>query len=346
MQINTDYFLPAELTGYVRAALADQPANRFQLARWLPHRNVDDLEYRFNKGAGGLIEAAAYRAFDAESPVSSRPGLTRVTGELPPISRKIRLGEYDRLRQRANPSATVRAALLTDAERLTQQIAARFEVARGDALVNGSLTISENGVSATVDFGRVGTHSTSAGIAWSTTASAVPLANMLAWRKVYVATNGEPPGACLFSDTVLGYLLLNDAMRALDSTLVGSPSILTVDKLQAIMRAHGLPPFYIYDTQVKVNGSATRIIPENVFLFLPAPVDPNDEQGTQLGASLWGTTAESLDARYGLAGGAEPGIVAGIYDTDNPIALWTNAAAIGLPILANPDLTLKATVAA
>lgn len=346
MQINTDYHLPADITGYVREELANYPQNRFQLARWLPRRQVDDLEFRFSKGAGGLIEAASYRAFDAEAQVSKRPGLTRVTGELPPISRKIRLGEYDRLRQRANPDANVRAALLTDAERLTQSIEARYEVARGDAMVHGSLTIEENGVSATVDFGRSGSHSVTAAIAWSTTGSAVPLTDLITWQQVYVDTNGEPPGAMIMSTKVLGYMLRNSDLRSDLSSLAGTPSILTRAQLAALFDAHGLPPIYVYDAQVKLAGVATRIIPENVVLFAPTPTDPNDEQGTQLGASLSGTTAQSLDPRFGLAPGEEPGLVAGVYDTADPPAVWTLVAGIGLPILANPDLTLKAQVAA
>jgi hypothetical protein len=43
--------------------------------------------------------------------------------------------------------------------------------------------------------------------------------------------------------------------------------------------------------------------------------------------------------------GEEPGIVAGSYEDEDPIALWTKASAIGLPILANPDLSMVADVA-
>src|SRR5688500_3455085 len=100
MLLSNEYIDPAELTGYVRAALADLEQNRFTLSRHLPTVAVDDLEYRFTRGGQGLTEAATIRAYDAESPIGARPGTSRVSGELPPISRKIRLGEYDRLRSR------------------------------------------------------------------------------------------------------------------------------------------------------------------------------------------------------------------------------------------------------
>src|SRR5262245_44638536 len=129
MLLNTDYILPAQLTGYVRAGLADQPVNRFALAQWLPNRPIDDLEYRYDKGGEGLIEAAKIRSYDGESGIGKRPGVTRVTGELPPISRKIRLGEYDRLRQRQEPDATIRNRIMDDGMRMARAVAARVELA-------------------------------------------------------------------------------------------------------------------------------------------------------------------------------------------------------------------------
>jgi hypothetical protein len=345
MLLNTDYILPAELTGYVREAMADQPANQFQLARWLPNRMVDDLMYRFARGTGGLTEAAEYRAYDAESPIGGRKGIQRVTGELPPISRKIRLGEYDRLRQRRDPNALIRNGLLTDSETMSRQVAARIELARGDALVNGSVTINENGVAATADFGRSGAHSVTAATLWSDTANAKPLEDLLSWQDTYTDTNGVPPGAIVFSRPVLGYVLRNAELRSDAATVAGTPSIITQTVLTALLQAHGLPPFYVVDERVSVVGTSTRVIPATVALLLPEPVDPNDEAGTQLGATMWGTTAESLDPSYQLAEGDEPGLVAGVYSTQDPIALWTKAAGIALPVAANPDLSFKAVVA-
>lgn len=344
MLLNADYIEPVELTGYVREAQLNLPDNQFQLARWLPNRAIDDLEYRFTRGGEGLIEAATFRAYDAESPIGHRPGLTRVSGELPPISRKIRLGEYDRLRLR-QADDNIREGILTDAERMTRAVSARMELARGDALVNGSITISENGVVATVTFGRTSGHTVSAATPWSTIATATPLADMLSWQQTYITTNGVAPGAMVMSTTVLTYMLRNAEIRALVGSTLGSPSRVSQAALRGILDDHGLPPWYIVDEQINVNGSATRPIPVDKFLFLPAPVDPDAFDGTELGAALWGTTAESLDPRYGLAEGERPGIVAGAYSTEDPIAIWTKAAGIGLPVLANPDLSFTADVA-
>lgn len=343
MLLNQDYITPAELTGYVREAIADFDRNQFTLARWLPRNEVDDLQYRFTRGGEGLVDAATFRAYDAESPIGARPGLTRVTGELPPISRKIRLGEYDRLRQRRVDGA-IRTAILSDAERMARAVAARLELARGEALYRGQLSIAENGVVATVDFGRAAGHTVAPGTLWSTVATATPLADLLSWRDTYINANGQAPGALLMSTTVLGYLLRNAEIRALAATVAGTPSIVSQTTVNAVFAAYGLPPIEVYDAQVRVNGSAARVIPVDRVVMLPAPGDPDSPDSSDLGATLHGTTAESMEPEFGLSG-VEPGIVAGAYSTKDPVAVWTKAATIALPVLANPDLTLAADVA-
>lgn len=346
MLLNTDYVDPTELTGYARAAAQDWEINRFTLSRWLPHRTIDDLLFRFTQGGEGLTEAATFRAFDAESPIAARPGVTRVTGELPPISRKIRLGEYDRLRDARASDQRIREALLDDAARMARAVAARLELARGEALVTGQLALSENGVTGTVNFGRAGGHTVTAAILWSTVATAVPVQDLMSWQQTYIDANGEPPGALVTSTQVLGYLLRNAEIRGLLAANGVTPSVATESGLNSVLQAYGLPSLYTYDARVNVNGAATRPVAVNKLLMLPAPVDPNSVDGTDLGAVLLGTTAESMELGYGLAGGVEqPGLVAGAYATQDPVALWTKAACIGLPVLANPNLSFAATVA-
>jgi hypothetical protein len=341
MFLNTDYIDPAELTGYARAALADIDQNQFTLSRWLPNQLVDDLEYRFTRGgAEGLLEAATFRAYDTEARMARRPGISRVTGELPPISRKIRLGEYDRLRQR-KLEAKVGDQIFSDAERVVRAIAARLELARGQALVTGAVTLNEDGVVASVDFGRNAGHTVTlaGGDLWSATATATPIEDLLGWVETYKANNfGVAPGAILISTQVLSLLVRNAEVRAFITNGQPGPAIVTRDALQAVLTAHGLPTIYTYDAQLKPdNGVATRVIAADKVLLLPAPGD------SSAGATLYGTPAESFEPDFGLAG-EEAGIVSGVYKSVDPVALWTLASAIALPILGQPDLTFVADV--
>ena len=342
MQLFTEYATPAELTGYAREALRDREENQFSLNRWLPNDTVNDLVYRFNKGGGGLVEAAVYRAYDAESDIGSRAGAARVTGELPPISRKMPVGEYEQIRMRNvdTQASELRDAMEADSVKLVSAIAARIELARGDALFNGSVTIAENGVSAGVNFGRKAEHSVAVATSadqWQNPETAPAYDQLQTWLDVYNDTNGDLPAFTLMSRKIYNFLRRNRQLRELAYRGASSaPNVLTRDDLNNILGDFDIPPVQIYDAKVSVAGTATRVTPEDKILFLPA-------QGEAAGKTLWGVPVEANDPRYGLQGDGA-GVAVGGYKSEDPQTLWTRATAIALPVLAAPDLTFVADV--
>lgn len=337
MQLIDEFATPAELTGYARAALADRPENDFGLDRWLPNRTINDLSYRFTRGGGGLTEAATFRAYDASSDVGVRPGGARVSGELPPISRKIPVGEYERIRRRNidTQNAEIRDAMLDDGVRLARQIEARMELARGEAIFNASVVLNENGVQASVDFGRAAGHTVTAGTVWSNVSADV-IGDFQTWLEAYNDANGGDPDSVLISRAIWTALKRNTQLRGLSTTGATAPTVLTDSLLAAILADHGIPPLVRYDAKVNVGGVSTRITPNDKLAFLPA-------QGDALGQTLWGVPVEADDARYGLAGD-EAGIAVGAYKTEDPQTVWTRATAIALPVVAAPDLSFVADV--
>ena len=341
MLLNTDYIYPVELTGYVRQALMDFNLNKFTLSQFLPNETTDDIVYRMLTGGTGLAEAGSYRTWDAESKIGRTQPLSRLYGELPPISQKVRLSEYDRIRSRKLTDEKVREQIFNDADTVADQVATRLEVARGDSIVNGTITLAEAG-GAVIDYGRSPTHSVTAATPWTSTTSDI-LSDLMSWRDTYLATNGVEPGALLGSRRVWNLMLRSQAVRNQVFPGANQPSIVTQTSLNEMFAAQGIPPFTMYQAQVLVNNVATKIIPDNVVVMLPAPVGPNDMGGTQLGATLWGPTSESFEPEYGVTDD-EPGIVAGAYKEDDPVALWTKAAAVAIPTLANPNLSFKAVV--
>jgi hypothetical protein len=333
-----DLVEPDVLVEYTRMLTFPQ----FSLDRWLPNRNIRDIEYRFNKAALQDQDVAPYRAFDAEAAIGKRQGISRVSGELPPISKKMRLGEESRLRLemlRGGDRAPVINQLFDDAAMMTRAVQARIEQARGQALYTGTVVINENGVQATIDFGMAADHKPTAAASWATAGTDI-LTDLLTWRDKYVADTGEQPGVILTSTKVMGYLQRNVPFREL--TVAGgatAPTIITQETIAAILRAHGLPPIVAYDTTVRVDGVATRVIPDDKVLFLPAT------GGAPLGSTFYGMTAEELELRQaGVQLGGEGGIVTVVTRTDDPVATWTKAAAIAVPIIANPELIIAADV--
>lgn len=346
--LDTQFIEPTQLTGLIREALADLQVNRFTLSRWLPNVSVDDIAYEFTKGGGGLAETASFRSWDAESKIGRREGIGKVMGELPPISEKIPLNEYDRLRLRKLDSNDERvlALIARDAQRIARNIGARFEAVRGQVLVNAQAPIAE--LQQTVDFGRTAAHSVTAAVLWSDHTNGVPLTDLRSWVNTYEDTNGETPAVILAPVGVVTHFgMCQQVIRQVYPLApAGTAPMLNTDQVNSVLRALDLPPFEIYDARVKVDGVSTRITPANAIALLPAAGATTASQPTDLGATLLGTTAEALEADYSLVASEQPGIVAATYKSKDPIRLWTHAAAVGLPILREPNLTFKAQVIA
>ena len=323
---------PVELTGYVRAAQAQLEQNKFLLSSLLPTQSIDDIEYRFYAGGAGLVDAATFRAFDAETPIGARRGAMRVSGELPPISRKIRMGEYDRLRLRRVSDEVLRQNVLNDAETMTEAVAARLELARSEALLTGQLVLAENGIAATVDYGRTSSHNATASTVWSTSASAVPITDLIAARELIRDAGGEVTDIFMNSQTY-GELVATAQVKNL-ATGVVTPSIVSDASVSQILAAHGLPPITVYSARVQVAGTATKVLGDGKVILA---------DNSQLGAVLSGMTAEQQEYA-GDVESLEPGIFALAWKHPDPVAVWTKADAIALPVLANPDLSVGLTV--
>lgn len=346
MDLITDYIDPTRLTGMIRTALSDLQVNQFTLSRWLPNVNEDDTTFTYVTGGQGLAEASVYRSWDAESPIGRREGISKVIQELPPISEKMVLNEYERLRLRKLSDASLLPFIARDAQRLAKNIGARLELARGDALVNGSITINENGLVQTVSFGRTAGHTVTASTLWSDVDDSNPLDDLEAWVQTYTDTNGIAPGRIVMSRTAWAALRHSEQVRGMvfpaNQTVANTPTA-TGTQVRDALASLDLPEVEIYDASVKVNGSSTRIIAANKVLLLPAPGTGAANQISDLGATVLGTTAESLEPEYGLTG-AQPGVVAAQWKTKDPVRVWTHASAVALPVLSTPDLSFAATV--
>lgn len=341
MALVLDLADPQELVGYVRGVQLEEERNRFTLSQFLPNINIDEIEWRITSGQFKLPDAAKIRAWDTESPIGGRQGLKRLMGELPPISKKMRLGEEERLRKRAlergNNSQLV-DAIYDDAQNLTVAVLSRVEMLRGEVLQKGTITINENGVVQTVDFGRAAGHTTAAATKWDQ-GSSDPIADLRSWVQTYIDANGVAPSFILTSTKVISTMLLNAAVRGMVNVGLGAPAIVTLETVQAILTSFGLPPLVPYDTSVRVDGTLTKVISEKHLILMPPASEP-------LGSTFFGTTAEAIELQEANAiGGADaPGLVSTVHKLDDPVSIWTKVAGIALPTLANPDLTFASQV--
>ena len=339
MALWTDIIDPATLTGYVRESLNAIEQRKGNLARFLPNRIVPAIFVRFVAGSSGLAAEAKFRAYDAEPDVGKKPSGKRVTLELPAIGVNVPVSEYDQLRTRGASDEAILGEILNTAAQVTQAVADRMERLRGVVLRTGVATITEIG--AADSFGRAAGHTVTAGALWSALTSTSRLADLQTWSDVYEATNGVAPGVILMSRRVLRVMAQGDEFKT--SLTGGGSRPATVADVNAIVEGAGLPPIEVYTRRT----SAGLVLPDTELLMLPEPVDPDDWQGTQLGASFWGQTLTSTEPDWGIEDVEQPGIVAGTYRNEKPpMIAEVISDAIGMPVLANADLSLKATVLA
>ncbi len=316
----TEIVNPAELTAFSRVAL--ETLDDSALTRVLPNVNQDEVKFSWRVGAS-IADEAEYGEFDAEASIGKQAGGEEKTIRLLPVSRKLRLSEYEQV----TDPARVQQLAEEKADAMVRAVITRLNRARGEALVNGSLAINENGVKQNVPFGRKAAHTNAAPAAlWS--AAGDPIADLRKWADMVADESGMTPDTLIVSTrvaTILGGKLADAGY------ITGTGAIVGRDAVNDVLAGQGLPSMTVFDG--RANG--VRFIADDRVVMAVA---------RETGGTVFAPTVESQDPRYGLGSGERSGIVAGLYRADDPPVGWVLGKAIALPILANPNASLSAKV--
>ncbi|MBC9954940.1 major capsid protein [Leucobacter sp. cx-42] len=292
---------------------------------------------------------ASYRAFDGSISVSARDsGSTRTVGMIP-LSDSRNVGEYERLklefaRTKGTNTALLADALYNDAEDLTRNIQRRLELALGDVLSDGILTVNENGlVGFEADFGVPADHKVSpAGAKWSDIVTAKVLTDLLLWHAVYVVANGAPAGAIRTSQRVLTLVQTNkEIIDAVHGSASGKTRVSRA-ALNELLATEGLPPFVDpYDYQVDHEGKVVRTIADDKLQFTPASL--GDFMHVE-----WGVTATALElvnsTEVDFSFGDAAGIVGVVEKVGPPYRQFTFVDAVAMPVIDRAEALFIATV--
>lgn len=340
----TDIIDPADLTGYARASLADYERTQGSLAVYLPNREVADVVARFVKGRTGLVDVAKFRAYDAEPEIGKRRSGSRVTLELPALGQNIPVSEYEQLRARGGnvTDQQILNTILSTTDQVVRAVSDSIERMRGIVLATGKATINQDNFKTDDDFGRAAGHTVTAPALWSVSTTDA-IGQIQGWVDTYVAENGTEPGSLLMSRRALRSLAKLDQFK---TALIGGASRpASLSDVNDTVTAEGLPPIQVYNRQVSVDGVTTKVIADDLVMLLPAPVASDDWMGTELGATFWGRTLTSLDSDWNIESDEQPGVVAGVYRNPRPpMGVEVISDAIGLPVLANANLSFVADV--
>lgn len=343
---------PAVTTVAARTLLAteDQRANRNDiLANWFPLLEVNRLKYvGLRPPLRTYTEAAPYRAFDTPAPLGTRPGVAWFTGSMPPISIKYPWGELDEHQMAALLSDTespisrgiLQREITDDVTRGVRAIRNRMMAAAAELLVNGTLVIDENGLNQlTVNSGRAANRTATAAIAWSNTATAVPIDNERAMLQVLRdEADLYPEDLVVMTDqaTYDEWLATEQVRETWDSVRI-LPS-LSEEQGAELRGRHNLPPVLINDKKIRGVGqsSGSQIIPTGNWIYLP--------RNEFLGNTQYGRTAIASMGQVNLRNVAPEGIVSYVTYSVDPAGMWTVVDGLGIPTFTAPDLTAVLSV--
>lgn len=333
----TDVITPAELSGYVRETATAYEQRKGTLAQFLPNRTTSDIVARFFQGDSGLVPEANFRAYDAAPEVGAARRGRRVTIDLPALGQNIPVSEYVQLRARGASDEEVKNEILRTADQVVQAVSDRIERQRGVVLATGKATINQHNYVSDDDFGRAAELTTTAATLWSAGTTG-RMQDLETWADIYEQHAAARPGAMLVSRRVARALRAGDDFRI---NTIGSTGTATTEQVNGLLDSNELPPIYVYERRT----FSGRVLPDDTVLFLPAPVDPNDAEGSALGSTVWGRTLTSMDPEWAIQDVEQPGIVAGVWRNPKPpMIAEVISDAIGLPVLANANLSMAIKV--
>ncbi|CAM3742700.1 major capsid protein [Tsukamurella ocularis] len=337
---------PDNLTTFMRTV--PLPADN-ALSAMFATRNVNSNKIDFAE-LTRTNRTARYRSFDGTIHVSGRDAGSGKYVELAPFSDSLNKGEYERIQeeiaklgQTDAASPAVIAAIYNDAERLVNTMQNRVELAWGDVLTDGKLTINEGGLTSEADYGVPANQVTAPAALWSDTVNAKPLTDLDAWQQVRT-TNGNGAAATLLTSRKVGQTLRRN--KEVIDAIYGSTqgrTLISMNEVNSFLAGEGLPTVTTYDTALDVDGVVTRVIPENKAILLPADL-------SSLGYMVYGISATALElvksAKADFTFGDASGIVGVVEKVGPPYREFTFVDAVGMPVLSDARKLSVATVIA
>lgn len=362
MAINRDFLTADVATTIARRTLADFEFNDANsLAGYLPSQEVNDIEYEIDAlDSTGAITAANWRAFGGAT--TSEHWQTKDyggRGRLQPISRNFVLDEETRLRMRNDAGDAIKRKSAQLVERATKAIALEVNYQRANALAYGYVEINgSGGLRERVDFGRNPEYdAVASGLV--TDEAVHPLELLSTLVEDYEEENGQRPGEILMTPKILAAIRRHPLIVR---EAIGIPAeqttrnIATAGEVDNLLSLYGLPPIRMIGTNKvrkdDLDGTITGkvgaqydsyLLPQDSVILTAGKGDASDPEGNIYGRTFWGATLSGDTEDFNLSGSGlgVPGIVAAVVEEGWPSALEVIADAIAMPVVFNPNLTMK-----
>ena len=237
--------------------------------------------------------------------------------------------------------------VINDGIRLAEQVITRTKVAKNELMAKGEVTIKENNLDLTVDYG-VPDAQKNLSIDFGVGADA-PVDEQLEELVATALAGGNVLNGFMTSRATLNKFRKDAAIKkAINGSL--NDSLLSVADLRAYLSVeYGLNNIIINDATYGVPGPivnerptviSKRYFPEAGITFFAAP-----NGGVKLGDGLWGDPPET-DAGVNedtTASTQSPYVFIKQWHENDPEILWTKASTLFMPVLYKPDSLYIAT---
>lgn len=231
--------------------------------------------------------------------------------------------------------------VLNDGIRLADQVVTRSKVAKNEMLATGQVTIKENNLDLTIDYG-VPAAQKGLTLDFGRGASA-PLDEQLEELVSTAIANGNPINGFLTSRAILNKMRKNsDIQKAINGVNMQGVLVSNADLKAYLSEEYGMNNIVVNDLTYGTEGTpvngrphvvAKRYFPQNGITFFSSNLNG------KLGDGLWGDPPETDVAQFldGATSEVSPYVYVSQWSEKDPAVLWTKASALFIPALYNPN---------
>ena len=296
-----------------------------------------------------IPEMAQFHGFDTEAQTAFRVPIDTHNIEKGLI--KVKMNQSERMRTLLRSGVRndqMYDYILNDGINLADRVVTRTKVAKNELMATGKITIKENNLDLTVDYGvpaaqtqfTIDLATTSdlsvqiQDIIDAATAQGVIITGMMTSKKVITKMRANAGLQRDINGNVgVGALVRSQALKDYLSEEFGINTIITNDltyRVPAGLGSNGRPVV-----------TTKRYFPQDKITFFAT--NPNG----RMGIGLWGDPPEVDIEKFGTTVGTEssvsPYVYVSQYSEKDPAVIWTKASALFIPVLYNPNSLFIAT---
>ena len=290
---------------------------------------------------------AQFHGFDVEAQKTFRVPIDTHNIEKGLI--KVKINQSERLRELTRAGVqgdeNIYEYVMNDGLRLADQVITRTKVAKNELLATGKVTIKENDLDLTVDYGVPSANLNKTLDFGPGAAKDIP--SQLQDLVDETTTKGVTLNGMVLSRALLTKLRQNTAVqKAINGMNMQGILVRNADLRAYMNEEFGITDIIVNDLTYNVPGAvsattgiptltATRYFPKNKVAFYAA------NNSGRIGAGLWGDPPE-VDAARAFDGGVSasgesPFVYISQWGEKDPAVLWTKASALFMPVLYNPN---------